>query len=140
MSLSLQVINIFHKYVRNKFIRFVLVGGINTLFGIGVYSLMIYIGTHYIWAALISHVLGVLFNFITTGHLVFENHDKRLIFKFFISYIFVFIINISINKYCQIFFGWNDYVTGICATILAALCSFMILKYFVFKTNDNEKD
>lgn len=140
MSLSLQVTSIFHKYVKNKFIRFVLVGGINTLFGIGVYTLMIYIGTPYIWAALISHVLGVLFNFVTTGRLVFENHDKRLIFKFVISYLFVYFINISINKFCQIIFGWNDYIAGICATILAALCSFMILKYFVFKTNDNEKD
>ena len=136
----MQLISIFHKYVRNKFIRFVLVGGINTLFGIGVYTLMVYIGTPYIWAALISHVLGVLFNFATTGHLVFENNDKKLIFKFVIGYVFVYIINISFNTSCQRLFGWNDYIAGICSAIPTALCSFMILKYFVFKTNDNEKD
>lgn len=125
-------IDIFHKYIRNKFIRFIFVGGLNTAFGLSVYCLLIWIGLSYIWATLISQVLGVLFNFITTGSLVFENSDRRLIYKFIFSYIITYFINIGINRALQITFGVNEYISGIVAIILSAIVSFFILKQFVY--------
>lgn len=133
-------IDLFHKYVKNKFIRFIFVGGLNTAFGLGVYCLLIWIGLSYIWATLISHILGILFNFITTGTLVFENSDKRLIFKFFLNYGLTYFINIGVNKSLQALFGMNPYFSGIGATIITALISFFILKRFVYKDKSNEKD
>ena len=59
--------------VDNQFVRFVLVGILNTAFGYGVYCLMLWIGLSYWWATLIANVLGVLFNFKTTGVLVFKS-------------------------------------------------------------------
>lgn len=143
MNLLQRSIVVFHKYVQNKFIRFIFVGGINTLFGLGVYCLMILVGLSYIWATLISQVLGVFFNFMTTGTLVFENSDKKLIFKFIISYILTYFINVGINRVTQLSFGLNEYFSGIVAIIISALISFLILKFFVYndKSNDkNEKD
>lgn len=133
MSLLHKGIEIFHKYVKNKFIRFIFVGGLNTLFGYGVYCLMILIGLPYVWATLVAQVLGVLFNFITTGSLVFENSDKRLIFKFVLSYIITYFINIGVNKALQLWFDCNTYISGMGATIVSALCSFLILKLFVYR-------
>lgn len=141
MSFFQKGIDLFHKYVQNKFIRFIFVGGLNTAFGLGVYCLMIWLGLSYIWATLISQVLGVLFNFMTTGTLVFENSDKRLIFKFILSYIITYFINVGINKGLQVLFGMNEYMSGIGAIIVSAIVSFFILKLFVYndKSHKNEK-
>ena len=134
-------IRLFHDSIKNKFIRFVFVGGLNTAFGLGVYCLLIWIGLSYIWATLISQILGVLFNFITTGTLVFENSDKRLIFKFILNYVATYFINIGINKTLQTALNCNEYISGIGATLVTALVSFFLLKYFVYndKSKGNEK-
>ena len=102
------------------------------MFGYGVYSLMIWIGLSYIWATLISHTIGVLFNFFTTGPLVFENCDKRLILKFVMSYVFVYGVSILSNKAMQEMLCVNTYISGIGAAIIAALVSFIIMKKCVY--------
>ena len=137
MSFSQKGIDMFHQYIHNKFIRFIFVGGLNTAFGLGVYCFMIWMGLSYIWATLISQILGVLFNFMTTGSLVFENNDKRLIFKYVISYLVTYFINVGLNKTLQMVFGVNEYISGIGSIIITALVSFFILKSFVY--NDKSK-
>ena len=132
MNILQKGIELFHKYVKHKFIRFIFVGGLNTAFGLGMYCLLVWLGMSYIWATLISHILGIFFNFLTTGTLVFENSDKRLIFKFFLNYGLTYFINIGINKSLQVA-GLNTYFSGIGATIITALISFFILKRFVYK-------
>lgn len=123
----------FISHVRNQFLRFILVGGLNTLFGYGVYCLMILIGLSYVSATLISQTLGVLFNFVTTGNLVFENSNKRLIFKFVLSYVITYFINIGANRILQLWLQCNQYISGFGAILVSALCSFLILKLFVYR-------
>ena len=132
-------INLFHKYIQNKFIRFILVGGLNTAFGLGVYCLMIWMGFSYVWATLVSQILGILLNFITTGTLVFENNDKRLIFKFVFSYVVTYFFNVGLNKIFQVTFDVNEYISGIGAIIISALISFYILKLFVYNAKSAER-
>lgn len=76
----------YYDLVSSQFLRFILVGGLNTAFGVGVYCLAIYVGIPYYIATLLSNVLGVCFNFITTGNLVFRNNNPRLIFRFVMAY------------------------------------------------------
>lgn len=140
MSLLQKGINAFLFHIKNKFIRFVFVGGLNTAFGISVYCLMIWIGLSYVWATMISQVLGVLFNFMTTGRLVFENQDKRLIFKFILNYIFTYFVNVGINKVSQLAFNCNAYTSGIIACLLTALISFFILSRFVYNKNQEHNE
>ncbi len=142
MNLLQKCIVLFHQYIHNKFIRFVFVGGLNTVFGLCIYCLMICLGLSYIMATLISQVLGVLFNFMTTGTLVFENSDKKLIFRFLLCYVLTYFINVGINNALQAFLGVNEYISGIGAIIISALISFFILKLFVYnsKSYHNEKD
>ena len=126
-------IDFFLRHIKNQFIRFIFVGVLNTLFGYGVYCLMILIGLPYTWATLVSQVLGVLFNFISTGNLVFENNDKRLIFKFVLSYVITYFINIGVNKGLQVWLDCNQYISGFGAILVSALSSFFILKLFVYR-------
>ncbi|MBQ8045896.1 MAG: GtrA family protein, partial [Bacteroidales bacterium] len=76
------MIKLLQRYITPEFIRFVLVAILNTLFGYGVYSLLVFLGLHYSVATLGSTVLGVLFNFKTYGVLVFKNTSNKLIFRF----------------------------------------------------------
>ncbi|MCR5819219.1 MAG: GtrA family protein, partial [Prevotella sp.] len=118
--------------VSSQFLRFILVGGINTAFGVGVYCLAIFIGLPYFIATLVSNVLGVCFNFITTGNLVFRNNDPRLIFRFVTAYVVLYFINTLVVKLFLVA-GMNSYWAGILATPVVALCSYTILKYFVYR-------
>lgn len=126
------IIQKYYELVGNQFVRFVLVGGINTLFGVGMYCLAIFIGLPYFIATLVSNVLGVLFNFFTTGRLVFRNSDPRLIFRFVACYVAVYFVNTAVVK-LFIEAGLNSYWAGILATPVVALCSYCLLKYFVYR-------
>jgi putative flippase GtrA len=69
-----------------RFVRFLLVGAVNTAFGYGVFALLVTAGLHYAAAALLSTIMGILFNFISTGTLVFGKRDARLFPRFLAVY------------------------------------------------------
>lgn len=132
--------DIIQKYfdvVDSQLLRFVLVGGLNTAFGVGVYCLAIFIGLPYFVATLVSNVLGVLFNFLTTGNLVFRNSNPRLIFRFVACYVVIYFINTAVVKLLLVA-GLNSYWAGILATPIVALCSYYLLKTFVYKHEENQ--
>ena len=68
-------------------------GALNTAFSYTIYALLITIGLAVNVALFMQYIIGVLWNFKTTGVIVFKNNDNRLVFKFVGSYIFTFIIN-----------------------------------------------
>ncbi|NDV64457.1 GtrA family protein [Bacteroides sp. 224] len=125
--------NIFLKKVNTEIIRFICVGIINTLFGVGLYCLFIYLGLSYKFSVLLSTILGVLFNFKTIGTFVFKNKENKLIFKFIISYTITYFINIGLIRILLMFEGTNEYTAGIFSTPIVAIISYIIQKNFVFK-------
>ena len=127
----------YYDLVSSQFLRFILVGGLNTAFGVGVYCLAIYVGIPYYIATLLSNVLGVCFNFITTGNLVFRNNNPRLIFRFVMAYVLIYFINTAVVK-VFILLGMIDYCAGILATPVVALCSYSLLKHFVYRKNQTQ--
>ena len=80
--------------IENKFLRFIFVGALNTAFGYFIFLFLIWIGLHYSIALLVSQIIGVLFNYKTTGYLVFQNKTNKLIIKFFIVYGFLYLLNV----------------------------------------------
>ena len=69
--------------IPEQFIRFLIIGTLNTAFAYGLYALFIFVGCHYALAVFLSTVIGICFSFKTLGTFVFDNPDNRLIFKFF---------------------------------------------------------
>ena len=116
------------------FIKFILVGILNTLFGYCAFALLIFVGIHYSLAVVISTIAGILFNFKTTGVLVFKNKDNRLIFKFVAVYAIICSLNILLLKIAKIF-GLNLYFAGFVTTCIMAVLSFGLNKNWVFKKN-----
>lgn len=116
----------------NRFFRFLVVGGLNTLFGYSVFALLIYFGLHYSLAVLLSTVAGVLFNFKTTGSIVFDHRDNRLIFKFVLGYCVVYLLNVLMLKALSLV-GLSMYVGGALLLLPMAVVSYLINSRLVFR-------
>ena len=114
------------------FVKFILVGILNTAFGYGAFALLMYTGLHYSAAVVLSTIAGILFNFKTTGVLVFKNKDNSLIFKFIAVYTLVCITGIIILRLAEIS-HINLYFAGLVSTGICAVTAFLLNKNWVFK-------
>ncbi|MDR1739238.1 MAG: GtrA family protein [Bacteroidales bacterium] len=146
------------KFFKNKLIRFFLVAGLNTAFGVVVYASLIFIGLSYVWASLLGMIIGILFNFQTYGGLVFGNRNIRLIFRFIGVYAIMYVSNVSgiyllkhfifdISYFFTSLLQWldnlsgnvitfekaEDILAGIILCIPIGLLGFVLNKNLVFK-------
>lgn len=118
-------------FLDKRFIRFLFVGGINTLFGYSVFALFIFLKFHYSLAVLFGTILGILFNFKTTGKMVFNNADNSLLFRFVGIYTVTYLINVACLKVFDVF-KINMFLAGAFLILPMALFSFMLQRKFVF--------
>lgn len=80
-------------FPKARFVRFLLVGALNTAVGYGLFALGILLGLRSALALLIATVLGVLFNYFSTGRLVFSWHDRCRLWHFALVYGGVYLVN-----------------------------------------------
>lgn len=117
--------------VNYKFVKFLFVGGINTLFGYSIYSLFLFIGLSYPLALLLGTIIALLFNFKTTGKIVFKNSDNRLIFKFLLNYALLYFLNLFFLRIFDLL-KINLYLAGFVLLLPMACISFLLMNKFVF--------
>lgn len=121
----------YKKLLNNKVVRFFLVSGLNTIFGYGLFALLIYVGLHYALVTFITTVITLLFNFKTTGLLVFKNNKNGLIFKFVgvsgIRYI-VTVLFLAVFKN----FGINEYIGQAILIVPLGFFGYFLNHFFVF--------
>jgi putative flippase GtrA len=117
--------------LNHQFVRFLLVGVLNTLFGYGCFYAFLHLGLHYTAAMALATALGVLFNFKSTGALVFGSRDNRLIFRFVASYLVVYLTNITgIAVFEKA--GLTPQVGGALMLLPMAVLAFVLNKKYVF--------
>ncbi len=124
-------INQFYR-IKFKFVRFLFVGALNTLFSLSIYWILVFFGVHYSLAVFISNMLGILFNYKTTGKLVFESDSNKLIFKFIAVYLFTYCLSVGGIKLLLII-GVDKYLAAVIIAAPMAVISFFLMKRFVFK-------
>ena len=123
---------------KHRFARFLLVGALNTLFGYFLYGSLILIGLNYKYAVLLATIIGVLFNFQTTGRLVFGSKNNKLIFRFVLVYVATFLLNVEALRFVD---GMNInieqktkmLIAGAILVLPMAVISFVLMKLFVFR-------
>lgn len=118
--------------LNNTFLRFLFVGGLNTAFGYSIYAILIYLHLHYSLAALMATIFGVLFNFKTTGRLVFKSRNNRLLLKFIGVYVIIYTINIAALKVFNAF-NVDMYLAGAAMLLPMAVIAFILNRKCVFK-------
>jgi putative flippase GtrA len=116
-------------------IKFLGVGLVNTIFGYSVYLICLSIGINFALAALISTVLGIVFNFFTTSRLVFNSKENSLFFRFLLVYCILYAVTVIGLSVLHL---WDvSYEIGGAVMILPnALLAFILNKTLVFSNNE----
>lgn len=114
-----------------RFLNFLLVGALNTAFGYGVFVACLWLGMHYAIAGAISTVLGVLFNFKSTGGLVFRSSGNRRLPHFVAAYAIIYLVNVlALGVMLQ--FGIPEWLGGLILLLPSAILSYVLNRQFVF--------
>lgn len=114
-----------------RFVRFLLVGGLNTAFGYGVYVGCLWLGMHYAVAGAISTVLGVLFNFKSTGMLVFRSRDHGRLPHFVAVYVVTYLFGtLCVGGMLRL--GIPAWLGGLILILPSAILSYLLNRRFVF--------
>lgn len=78
---------------RRRIARFLAVGLLNTAFGYSVFCVVLRLTGHAIVSVAVSTIIGALFNFKSTGVIVFGSSGHRLLGRFVAVYLVVFLAN-----------------------------------------------
>lgn len=122
-----------------RFVRFLFVGGLNTIFGFTVYSLFA-LSELPTWAVLVtSNLAGIAFNFFTTGGLVFRDLSISRVPRFLFCYGVIFVIYLELIQWLSPIFGGRIWAMAIIVLPMAVLTYFMQL-WFVFEVEKNQRN
>lgn len=114
-----------------RFIRFLVVGGINTAFGYCMFSAFLWVGLNYALALFFATVLGVFFNFQTTGRLVFGSKNYGLIWRFFCVYGVTYCVNLA-GIFILGLAGVGHYAAGALMLAPIVVLSYLLNRRLVF--------
>jgi putative flippase GtrA len=114
-----------------RFVTFLAVGGVNTLIGYGLFAVLILLGLPTAAAAIVGTILGVLFNFFSTGGIVFKNQARRLLPRFIAVYIVQMAINVAALRALEAA-GLHPLVAGALVLPPLAVFTYFALRRFVF--------
>lgn len=117
---------------RAQFLRFLVVGGINTLFSYGIFAGGLYLGFHYAAASLTSLVLGMFFSFVTHGRLVFKSTRASELPKFLGVALVMYFVHTGCLKIASVF-EMNLYAAGAVLTGPLAVLAYLLNKKLVFR-------
>lgn len=114
-----------------QFLRFLVAGGVNTLFGFGV-NIAVMLAGQPVWLSmLVGTVAGIAFNFFTHGGYAFRDMSARRLPRYIVGYAVVYLVGLAA------FHALNVVVPGpvVCQVLLVvpmALFSYLIMSRFVF--------
>lgn len=114
-----------------QFIRFLLIGCLNTGFSYTIYAILLYFGLEYVTANFGALLLGIIFSFRTQGRLVFRNKNTKLFVRFAAFWCLIFLLNILfISLFLKT--GLNAYWAGAFALVPSTVASYFVQKVLVF--------
>ena len=125
-----KLLNLFNQ--NKKFILFLCVGFLNTLFGYSIFAFFLWIGVHFTISALISTIAGILFNFTTFGRIVFKNNSYSNLPKFVFIYALNYFLGVGVLYYCDQL-DYNLYFVQAILLMPTAVLRYLLMKYFVYK-------
>ena len=113
------------------FYKYLLIGGVNTVFGYCVFAFLLFFGVHYSLAVLVATILGILFNFQTYGRFVFKNHSWNLLGRFVFVYTIIYLANITLLLAFDLLV-FNLYISGAMTTPIIAYLGYVLNKRYVW--------
>jgi putative flippase GtrA len=114
-----------------QFVKFLIVGGINTLVGYSLFAAFLMSGMASGFALITAAVLGTIFNFASTGRVVFKSSTAVLLPRFVIFYAGQCIVNLALLQMLEKI-GIPSLVAQAILVPFIAVLTFFGLRQFVF--------
>ena len=117
---------------RGEVARFVLAGGVNTIFGFAVYTALVLAGMNVAIALLLATIVGVFFNFFSFGSFAFRRLEARRLPRFLAAYTIIYLGNLALLWAVQGALGLGPVVAQLACLTVVAPAAYLLLKTRVF--------
>lgn len=117
-----------------QFMKYLIVGGLNTLVGYLIFSAFIFGGIGSALAVIATTVIGALFNFASTGWIVFRSSETTLLPRFMIVYAGQCIVNIAMLRTLETL-GVAPLLAQALLLPVLTILSYLSMRQFVFNGN-----
>jgi len=117
---------------RAQFLRFLAVGALNTLFGYSVFAGLVLAGLPAMPALVLTYVVGILFNYFTTGRLVFMHAGRGALLRFIAAYGVIYVFNLALFRAAEALGAGPLLAQALCLPVVAVF-SFVLFKFRVFR-------
>lgn len=134
MSIFRQITDVIARRSRARLLelwRYYQAGVINTAFGFGLYALLVWTGMNMFAAQLLSHCIGVAFNYFSYSRYVFREAGTAKL-RFVLSYVFNYLMGLfALAAVAQVVA--SPYLAGFIAVVIVSVINYFVLKRFVFR-------
>ncbi|KUY47707.1 GtrA family protein [Burkholderia sp. RF2-non_BP3] len=114
-----------------QLLRFLVVGGLNTLVGYSLFAVLTYVGLAYPVAIGLATVGGVLFNFQSVGRLVFDGAPRSRFWRFVGVYCVIYLLNLG-GVRLLLGLDANIYIANALTLLPLSVIAFILNRRFVF--------
>ncbi|WP_175704203.1 GtrA family protein [Burkholderia ambifaria] len=114
-----------------QLLRFLAVGGLNTLVGYSLFALLTYAGLAYPVAIGLATVGGVLFNFQSVGRLVFDGAPRSRFWRFVGVYCVIYLLNLG-GVRLLLGLDANIYIANALTLLPLSVIAFILNRRLVF--------
>ena len=124
--------------LRPQFVRFIVVGALNTGFNVVVYWAMLWAGLAVPLASLASLIVGILINFTTQSRLVFDNRNLWKLLPYVVVWSTLYAFNLGLIGLLMRY-GLDAYWAGLLSTPATVIVSYFLLRFFVFRATRSSR-
>lgn len=114
-----------------ELVRYYQVGILNTGFGLGAYALLVRMGMGIYGAQLLSHLMGMAFNYITYSRHVFRDSGPaktRFVLSYGVNYLLGVVV---LTALAQVIL--SPYAVGVGSAVIVSVINYFALKFLVFR-------
>jgi putative flippase GtrA len=115
-----------------QFARFLVAGAVNTLFGYSVFAGLVLAGMAPMPALVLTYVVGIAFNYFTTGRYVFGHAGSGALLRFIAAYGVIYLFNVAIYRGVAGLGAAPLLAQALCLPVVAVF-SFVLFKFRVFR-------
>ncbi len=122
--------------ILKQFIRFNIVGVLNTALTYGIYSGLVYIGFHHLVAVVIEYAFGIVFSYLLNKRFTFAVRGpagSRMFGRMLLAYVPMLLLNALLLWLLIDRLHWNKYAGQAVALGFVSVLSFAAQRVFVFR-------
>lgn len=120
-----------------EFLRYLVVGVVNTVVGFGTIFLLMYLGLNPVYSNIVGYATGISLSFFLNRRFTFRVKTEKTLFQFikFLAVLLIsYLANITILIVAIYKLKMNPYFSQVVSGIVYTASGFLLTKKFVFKS------